>query len=153
MQDRTLDKQPDAATRRWASGSADMRPDPRPDAGGNRPDAGLQCPIKYREVLERRFCDRTLAASDQYIAAPTVGMTGCVRSQFHAPGTSLYSIGRCVSASGRLPPASGPRVRSPVCRATGPASGRASSVRSPLRARFFAILRTAWFLSSCLDFA
>ena len=80
-----------------------------------------------------------------------------VRSQFRAPGTSLYSIGRCVSTSGRLPPASGPRVRSPVCRATGPASGRASSVRSsvrsPLRARFFAILRTAWFQSSCLEFA
>ena len=47
----------------------------------NRPDAGKQRPIEYREVPERQnydqtrpvACDRTLAASDQLIAAPTVG--------------------------------------------------------------------------------
>ena len=44
----------------------------------------LQRPIEYREVPERRNCDRTrpvacdqtLAASDQLIVAPTVGTTG-----------------------------------------------------------------------------
>jgi len=49
----------------------------------NRPDAEQQCPIEYREVLERRncdrtrpvACDRTLAASDQLIVALTVRMT------------------------------------------------------------------------------
>ena len=54
----------------------------------NRPDVGLQRPIKYRKVLERRNCDRTcpvecdrtLAAFDQWIVAPTVGMTGHVQS-------------------------------------------------------------------------
>ena len=53
----------------------------------NRPDVGLQCPIEYREVPERRnydrtrpvACDRTLAASDQYITAPMVGTTGHVQ--------------------------------------------------------------------------
>ena len=52
----------------------------------NRSDAGLQCPIKYRKVPERQncdrthpvACDRTLAASDQLIAALTVGTTGRV---------------------------------------------------------------------------
>ena len=65
MQDRTLDKQPDAATKRWASGSVNRRPDPRPDAGGNRPDAGQQCPIDYSKVSERQICDRTLANVSQ----------------------------------------------------------------------------------------
>ena len=54
----------------------------------NRPDVEQQRPIEYREVLERRnsdrtrlvACDRTLAASDQLIAALTVGTTGRVRS-------------------------------------------------------------------------
>ena len=54
----------------------------------NRPDAGLQRPINYRKVLERRnyyrtcpvACDRTLAASDQLIMALTVGTTKHVRS-------------------------------------------------------------------------
>ena len=54
----------------------------------NRPDAGQQRPIEYREVPERRTCDqtcsmasdRTLAASDQLFTAPTVGTTGRVRS-------------------------------------------------------------------------
>ena len=54
----------------------------------NRPDIEQQRPIKYRKVLERRncdrmcpvACDRTLVASDQLIAAPTVGTTGRVRS-------------------------------------------------------------------------
>jgi len=36
-----------------------------PDAGGNRPDAGTQRPIEYREVPGARNCDRTLAASDR----------------------------------------------------------------------------------------
>ena len=31
----------------------------------DRPDAGQQSPVEYREVPERRNCDRTLAASDQ----------------------------------------------------------------------------------------
>ena len=54
----------------------------------NRPDAGQQRPIEYREVLERQNCDwtrlvvgdRTLAASDQLITALTVETTGHVRS-------------------------------------------------------------------------
>ena len=58
MLDRMLDKQPDAATGRWASGSVDRRP----DVGGNRPDAGQQRPIEYSKVPERQICDRTLAS-------------------------------------------------------------------------------------------
>ena len=110
-------------------------------------DRTLNRPDRTRPVVP------TVAAANYRSDAASVRSpaTGRVRSQFRALGTSLYSIGRCVSTSGRLPPASGPCVRSPICRATGPVSGRASSVRSPLRARFFAILRTAWFLSSCLD--
>ena len=54
----------------------------------NRPNAGLQSPVEYREVPERRNSDRTcpvagdrtLAASDQLITATTVGTTGRVRS-------------------------------------------------------------------------
>ena len=54
----------------------------------NRPDAGQQRPIEYREVPERQNCDRTrpvasdrtLAAFDQWITAPTVGTTGRVWS-------------------------------------------------------------------------
>ena len=54
----------------------------------NRPDVGLQRPIEYRKVLERRncdrtrpvACDRTLVASDQLIVALTVGTTGRVWS-------------------------------------------------------------------------
>ena len=54
----------------------------------NRPDTGQQSSVEYREVLERRNYDRTrpvagdrtLAASDQLIVAPTVGTTGRVRS-------------------------------------------------------------------------
>ena len=54
----------------------------------NRPDVGQQRPIEYREVIGRRnydrtrsvASDRTLAASDQLFAAPTVGTTGRVRS-------------------------------------------------------------------------
>ena len=53
--------------------------------------------------------------------------------------------------------ATGPAFGCPDCRATGPVSGRpdcrATSIRSPLQARFFVILHTAWFQSSCLDFA
>ena len=33
-----------------------------PDAGGNRPDAGMRRPIEYSKVLERHICDRTLAS-------------------------------------------------------------------------------------------
>ena len=83
-----MDKRSDAATGRWASGSADRRPDPRPDAGGNRPNTEHQRPIEYREVPGARNCDRTrpvsgdrtLAASDRWFAAATVGTTGRVRS-------------------------------------------------------------------------
>ena len=54
----------------------------------NRPDVGLQRPIKYRKVPEQRnydrmrpvACDRTLAASDQLIEALTVETTGRVWS-------------------------------------------------------------------------
>ena len=53
----------------------------------NRPNAELQRSIEYREVLERQncdwmhlvACDQTLPASDQLIAALTVGMTGRIR--------------------------------------------------------------------------
>ena len=72
------------ATGRWTGGSADRRP----DAGGNRPDAGTQRSIEYSKVPERRNYDRTrpvagdrtLAASDRWFAAVTVGTTGRVRS-------------------------------------------------------------------------
>ena len=51
-------------------------------------DAGQQSLIEYKEVRERQkcdrtrpvACDRTLAAFDQWIAAPTVGTTEHVRS-------------------------------------------------------------------------
>ena len=54
----------------------------------NRPNAELQHPIEYRKVPERRnydrtrpvACDWTLAASDQLIAALTVGTTRRIRS-------------------------------------------------------------------------
>ena len=54
----------------------------------NQSDTEQLRPIEYREVPEQRnydrtrpvACDRTLAASDQLIAALTVGMTGRVRS-------------------------------------------------------------------------
>ena len=61
----------------------------RPDAErANRPDAGHQSLVEYREVLEQRNYDRTrpvtgdrtLAAFDQVFVAPTVGTTGRVRS-------------------------------------------------------------------------
>ena len=70
MQDQTLDKQPDAATGRWASGSADRRTDARPDASGNRPDAGQQRLIEYSKVPERQICDQTRpVASDRTLAS------------------------------------------------------------------------------------
>ena len=55
----------------------------------NRPDAGVQRPIEYKKVSERRncdrtrpvACDRTLAASDQLITALTVRTTGRVQSR------------------------------------------------------------------------
>ena len=54
----------------------------------NRPDVGQQSPVEYRDVPERRKCDRTrpvacdrmLAAFNQWIAAPTVGTTRRVQS-------------------------------------------------------------------------
>ena len=59
-----------------------------PDAGGNRPDAETQRPIEYREVPGAPNCDRTrpvardrtLAASDQWFVAATVGTIRRVRS-------------------------------------------------------------------------
>ena len=70
MQDRTLNKQPDAVTGRWASGSVDRRPDAGPDAGGNRPDAGQQRPIKYSKVPERQIYDQTRPmAGDRTLAS------------------------------------------------------------------------------------
>ena len=75
-------------TGRWAEDLVDRRSDIGPDTGGNRPDAGQQRLIEYSKVLERQICDRTrpvagdrtLPASDQYIAGSTVGTTGRVRS-------------------------------------------------------------------------
>ena len=67
----------------------EARQQQRPDAeGANRPDAGQQSPVEYREVPERRnydrtrpvVGDRTLAVSDQLIVAPMVGMIGRVQS-------------------------------------------------------------------------
>ena len=59
-----------------------------PDAGGNRPNVGTQCPIEYSKVLERHIYDRThlvagdrtLVASDQWFVAAMVGTTRRVRS-------------------------------------------------------------------------
>ena len=89
-------------------------------------DRTLNRPDRTRPVIP------TVATANYRSDAASVRSpaTGRVRSQLRAPGTSLYSIGRCVPASGRFPPASDPCVRSPVYRATGPASGRASSIRS-----------------------
>ena len=55
----------------------------------NRPNAELQCLIKYRKVPERRNCDQTrlvacdrvLAVSDQLIMALTVGTLRRIRSR------------------------------------------------------------------------
>ena len=78
----------------------------------DRPDAGQQSPVEYREVPERRNCDRTLAASDQLFVAPTVGTTGRVRSGqlqrpvssrktgFHPP-TATFSVGLINTISNR----------------------------------------------------
>ena len=74
--DRTLEARPDAGPVARQTGDR-MR---GPDAGGNRPDAGHQRPIEYREVPGARNCDRTLTASDRWFAAATVGTTGRVRS-------------------------------------------------------------------------
>ena len=63
----------------------------------NRPDAELLRSIEYRKVPEQRncdrtrpvVCDRTLAASDQLIAALTVRTTGRIRSgQLQRPVSS-----------------------------------------------------------------
>jgi len=82
--DRTLEARPDAGPVARQTGDRTQGP----DAGGNRPDAGTQRPIEYREVPGARNCDRTrpvagdrtLAASDRWFAAATVGTTGRVRS-------------------------------------------------------------------------
>ena len=82
----------------------EARQQQRPDAErANRSDAGQQSSVEYREVLERRNCDRTrpvasdrtLAASDQLIAAPTVGMTGHVRSGRDQRPISSRKAGFC----------------------------------------------------------
>ena len=75
--DRMLEARPDA--RPVARQTSDRTRGP--DASGNRPDAGTQRSIKYREVLGARNCDRTrpvagdwkLAASDQLFAAQRSG--------------------------------------------------------------------------------
>ena len=67
----------------------------------NQPDAGQQSPVEYKEVPERRNCDRmrpvagdqTLAASDQWIATPTVGTTGHVRSGHDQRPVSSRKVG------------------------------------------------------------
>ena len=56
-------------TGRWASGSADRRLDPRPDAGGNRPDVGQQRPIDYSKVPEQQICDRTRPVAGDWTLA------------------------------------------------------------------------------------
>ena len=85
--DRTLSTENDQ-THQWhySSSSATFNTDRTLVA--NRPNAGQHRLIEYREVPEWQncdwtcpvACDRTLAASDQLIAALTVGTTGCVRS-------------------------------------------------------------------------
>ena len=60
---------PDAATGRWASGSVNRRLDTRLDAGGNRPDAGQQRPIKYSKVLEQQIYDRTRPVAGNWTLA------------------------------------------------------------------------------------
>ena len=67
----------------------------------DRPDAAQQSLVKYKEVPEWRHCDRTrpvagdrtLTASDQLIVAPTVGMTGRVRSGRKQRSVSSRKVG------------------------------------------------------------
>ena len=81
--DRTLEARPDAGPVARQTGDRTQGP----DAGGNRPDAGTQRPIEYREVPGARNCDRTrlvpgdrmLAVSDRWFGAVTVGTTGRIR--------------------------------------------------------------------------
>ena len=88
--DRTLDRtlaESDRTLRSRGSATAGVSSSDRTLAA-NQPDAELQRPIEYRKVPERRnydrtrpvACDWTLAASDQLIAALTVGTTRRVRS-------------------------------------------------------------------------
>ena len=57
--DRTLDKRPNDVTEHWVETRQTGDRTQGPDAGGNRPDAGHQRPIEYREVPGARNCDRT----------------------------------------------------------------------------------------------
>ena len=88
--DRTLDRtlaESDRTLRSRGSATAGVSSSDR-TLTANRLDAEQQRPIEYRKVLEWQICDRTrpvasdrtLAASDQLIAALTVGRTGRVRS-------------------------------------------------------------------------
>ena len=64
--DRTLEARPDAGPVARQTGDRTQGP----DAGGNRPDAGTQRPIEYREVPGARNCDRTRpVAGDRTLAA------------------------------------------------------------------------------------
>ena len=82
--DRTLEARPDAGPVARQTGDRMQGP----DTGGNRPDEESQRSIEYREVPGARNCDRTrpvagdqtLAASDRWFAATTVGTIGHVRS-------------------------------------------------------------------------
>ena len=77
--DRTLEARPDVGpvARQTSDRTRGL------DTGGNRPDIEMQHPIEYREVPGTRNYDRTrpvagdrtLAVSDQWITAPTVGTT------------------------------------------------------------------------------
>ena len=87
--DRTLDRKLAKSDRTLRSrGSATGVSSSDRTLAANRLNAEQQRSIEYRKVPERRncdrtcpvACDRTLAASDQLIAALTVRMTGRVRS-------------------------------------------------------------------------
>ena len=68
--DRTLDKRQDAVTGCWVETRQTGDRTRGSDAGGNRPDAGMQRPIEYREVLERQIYDRTRpVAGDRTLAS------------------------------------------------------------------------------------
>ena len=75
----------------------------------NRPDVGKQRLIEYREVPGTRNCnrtcpvagDRTLAASDQWFVAATVGTTRCWTGGSVVGTTGCWTSGSAVGTTGR----------------------------------------------------
>ena len=84
--DRTLDKQPDAATGCWVETRQTGDWTRGPDAGGNRPDAETQRPIEYREVQ----CPVVLPASGRLYEL--VSSRSCVRLSFYLHAWTLLDI-------------------------------------------------------------